>query len=80
MTSLLPEDLERMTPLAFSGDLQDLGWKGDFKYDDEEVVALREQLIASAGIPELEVVDPSVPGFAARAAQLLERDGVSSCS
>ena len=67
-----------MTPMAFSGDLQDLGWKGDFKYNDDEVVALREQLIAGAGIADLEVVDPSVPGFAARAAELLERDGVSS--
>jgi hypothetical protein len=39
------------------------------------VVALRAQLEQHAGIPDLDVVDPAVPGFAQRAAFLLDRDG-----
>jgi hypothetical protein len=30
-----------LTDLAFTGDLSELGWKGDYKYDDLEVVAFR---------------------------------------
>ena len=47
-----------------------------FKYDDPEVVALRAALEEHAGIPKIEVIDPAVPGFAQRAAFLLNRDGV----
>lgn len=96
-SSCLPGDL---TEEAFSGDLSELGWKGKFKYNDDEVVALRvrrtpfcrrahrasvlgnhigvaqEALEKNAGIPDLEVVDPTVPGFAQKAAFLLNRDGV----
>ena len=39
-----------------------------------EQAALEE----NAGIPDIEVVDPAVPGFAQRAAFLLNRDGVRS--
>jgi hypothetical protein len=46
------------------------------RYDDPEVVQLRSQLDSHAGIPELECVDPATPGFAQRAAFLLNRDGV----
>ena len=73
MTSIQAGDL---TPEAFHGDLSELGWRGQFQRDDPPVVALREQLIANAGLPGIELVDPSVPGYAQRAAQLLERDGV----
>ena len=34
------------------------------------------ELQQHAGIPDIEVVDPAVPGFAQRAAFLLSRDGV----
>ena len=37
-SSVLPGDL---TPEAYDGPLEELGWKGQFKYDDPEVVALR---------------------------------------
>lgn len=40
-SSLRPEDWDRLTDQAFKGDLEDLGWKGNYKYDDPEVVALR---------------------------------------
>ena len=73
MTSIQAGDL---TPEAFHGDLTELGWRGHFQRDDPPVVALRDQLIANAGLPDIELVDPSVPGYAQRAAQLLERDGV----
>ena len=43
-----------------------VGWQGKFKRDDPEVVRLRQQLAAAAGIPQLEIVDPAVPGFAQR--------------
>ena len=46
------------------------------RYDDPEVVQLRSQLDLHAGIPELEVIDPASPGYAQRAAFLLNRDGV----
>lgn len=42
-SSCLPGDL---TDEAFSGDLSELGWKGKFKYDDAEVVALRVRRVA----------------------------------
>ena len=73
MTSIQAGDL---TPEAFHGDLSELGWRGQFQRDDPPVVALREQLLENAGIRDIEVVDPAVPGYAQRAAQLLERDGV----
>jgi hypothetical protein len=73
-SSLLPEDLARLSPQAFQGNLEEIGWK-DLGHDDPNVCELREQLIESAGIPDLEMVDPAVPGYASRAAELLERDG-----
>lgn len=41
------------------------------------MAALRETLEAEAGIPDLEadLVDPSLPGFAKRAAEIFHRDG-----
>ena len=39
------------------------------------MVTLRAQLQAQAGIPQLEIVDPSTRGFAQRAKYLLGRDG-----
>jgi hypothetical protein len=74
MTSLLPEDVARLTPQAFVGDLSTIGWQ-DLKKDDPAVAQLREHLGENAGIPSIELVDPAVPGYAARAAFLLERDG-----
>ena len=73
-SSLLPGDFVRLSPEAFTGDLEDIGWK-DLSHDDPAVCALRNQLVANAGIPDLELVDPAVPGYAERAAYLLERDG-----
>ena len=40
-SSLRPADWDRLTDEAFKGELSDLGWKGKYKYDDAEVVALR---------------------------------------
>lgn len=75
MSSIRPGDL---TGEAFTGDLlSELGWK-NFAHDDPEVTALRQQLEAEAGIPDLEVVDPAVQGYGKRAAELLERDGFVS--
>ena len=73
-SSLLPEDLARLSPEAFQGDLEDIGWK-DLSHDDPAVCELRDQLRANAGIPDLETIDPALPGYAERAAFLLERDG-----
>ena len=39
---------------------------------------MQEDLEKHAGIPDIDVVDPAVPGFAQRAAFLLDRNGVSS--
>lgn len=41
------------------------------------MAALRQTLDAEAGIPDLEadLVDPSLPGFAKRAAEIFHRDG-----
>ena len=41
------------------------------------MVKLRETLEAEAGIPDLEadLVDPALPGFAKRAAEIFHRDG-----
>ena len=75
MSSVLPGDL---TPEAFTGDLAEIGWLGHFKHDDPEVVSLRSQLQQHAGIPNLEVVSPSEPGYGKRAAEILSRDGVSA--
>lgn len=55
-----------------------LGWRGPHRYDDPDVCALREQLQAEAGIPGLEIVSPSEPDFAKRAAKIFRRDGVRS--
>jgi hypothetical protein len=51
-----------------------LGWRNRAS-GDPEVVGLRETLKRDAGIQGLEIVDPSEPGFAERAAQLFYRDG-----
>ena len=75
MSSVLPGDL---TPEAFTGDLAEIGWLGHFKHDDPEVAELRSQLQQHAGIPNLEVVSPSEPGYGKRAAEILSRDGVSA--
>ena len=75
-SSLRPSDWNRLTDDAFTGELSELGWKGKYKYDDPEVVELRSQLDQHAGIPDMELVDPGTPGYAARAAFLLNRDGV----
>jgi hypothetical protein len=73
--ALSPDEVEaRVTDLGFKGPLSDLGWRNK-AYDHPEVCALRERLIRDAGIPNLEIVDPAVPGFAQRAAELLDRDG-----
>lgn len=40
-----------------------------------QVVKLRETLEAEAGIPDLDLVDPALPGFAKRAAEIFHRDG-----
>ena len=71
-SSILPGDL---TQEAFRGDLSELGWKGPFGHDHPQVDALRSQLQQQAGIAELELIDPATPGFAQRAAELLDRDG-----
>ena len=73
MSSVQPGDL---TPEAFTGDLAEIGWLGHFKHNDPEVVELRSQLQQHAGIPNLEVVSPSEPGYGKRAAEILSRDGV----
>eukprot|EP01043_Picozoa_sp_COSAG02_P031492 COSAG02_NODE_2059_length_9974_cov_6.226532_1_plen_73_part_00 len=44
------------------------------------LACVQEDLEKHAGIPDIEVVDPKVPGFAQRAAFLLNRDGVRSGS
>ena len=55
--------------------LGELGWRGKYKHDSPEVVELREELKAHAGIKGLEIVDPSQADFAQRAARLFHRDG-----
>ena len=65
---------ELVSDEGFKGPMAELGWRNR-TYDDPEVCALRERLERDAGIPDLEVVDPVTPGFAQRAAELLERDG-----
>jgi hypothetical protein len=52
-----------------------LGWQGKYKHDSPEVVALRNELAESAGIPGVEIVDPAENGFAERAARIFHRDG-----
>ena len=74
MSSLTDADRARLTPEAFMGPLESIGWQ-DLGHDDPAVCQLREHLIRNAGIPDIELVDPAVPGYAARAAFLLERDG-----
>ena len=64
-----------MASLPWRGPLGELGWKGRFKYDSKEVVALRAQLQEKAGIRGLQIVDACEYGFAERAAQLFHRDG-----
>lgn len=73
--ALSPEQIEELvSEEGFKGPMEELGWRNR-PYDDPEVCALRERLEREAGIPDLEVVDPATPGFAQRAADLLERDG-----
>ena len=56
--------------------LDDLGWRGEYRWDSPEVVALRERLQQHAGIQGLEIVDPDTdPDYAARAAEQFHRDG-----
>jgi hypothetical protein len=57
------------------GPLRGLGWKGKYQYDDPEVVALRGQLEAEAGISGLELIDPQEDDFAEHAARVFHRDG-----
>ena len=73
--ALSPDQIEQLvSEEGFKGPMEELGWRNR-AYDDPEVCALRERLEREAGIPDLEVVDPATPGFAQRAADLLERDG-----
>ena len=73
--ALSPEQIEELVSEdGFKGPMEELGWRNR-TYDDPDVCALRERLEREAGIPDLEVVDPATPGFAQRAADLLERDG-----
>ena len=73
--ALSPEQIEELvSEEGFKGPMGELGWRNR-AYDDPEVCALRERLEREAGITDLEVVDPVTPGFAQRAADLLERDG-----
>ena len=55
--------------------LASLGWRGHFGRDDPQVVALRAELDAEAGIEGLELVDSDAPGFAERCRALFHRDG-----
>ena len=59
-SSLGPSDWARLTDDAFKGDLAELGWRGKYRYDDEEVVELRAQLDRHAGIPGMELIDPAM--------------------
>ena len=64
---------------------EEMGWHPSLglSHDSPEVAALRSQLEAGGGLladehgaqRPVEIVDPSEPGFAARAAALLRRDG-----
>ena len=53
--------------------LGSLGWRNGRSPDDPDVAAIREQLIAEAGIADLEenVVYPDEPAYAERAAEVL---------
>ena len=55
--------------------LGELGWRGRYSYTSPEVVELREQLQRQAGITGIEIVDPTEPGYAQRAAEIFRRDG-----
>jgi hypothetical protein len=71
----------------WSIDYDALGWHPRLPchYNDPDVGALREQLRAHGGcgmiadqtghVEPIEIVDPVVPGYGARAAELLRRDG-----
>jgi hypothetical protein len=73
--ALSPQQIEELvSDEGYKGPMAELGWRNR-PYDDPEVCALRDRLQQDAGIPDLEVVDPATPGFAQRAADLLERDG-----
>jgi hypothetical protein len=52
MTSLTDADRARLTPEAFTGPLESIGWQ-DLQHDDPAVSQLREHLIANAGIPDI---------------------------
>ena len=58
--------------------LGSLGWRNGRSPDDDDVVQIREQLIAEAGIEGLDdnVVYPDELGYAERAAEIFARDGV----
>ena len=64
-------------PPPLEGPLSSLGWKGTFKHDDAEVVALRSELEARAGVPGMEndIIDPAEEGYAEKAAAAFKRDG-----
>ena len=57
--------------------LSSLGWRGPASYGDADVTALRETLQAEAGIANIgdNVVHPSEPDYAERAARIFRRDG-----
>ena len=57
--------------------LRELGWRGDEAYDSEHVQALRQELEARNGMAgiDADIVDPAEAGYAARAAELFQRDG-----
>jgi len=58
--------------------LTSLGWRGAYSYDSPQVTTARAQLERHNGISGLEVIDPSEPDFAQRAAEIFRRDGFVS--
>ena len=61
-SSCLPGDL---TDEAYKGDLVELGWKGQYAYDDPEVVALRVSLPVASDSRYVSLVPPlAVTGWA----------------
>eukprot|EP01043_Picozoa_sp_COSAG02_P000187 COSAG02_NODE_3_length_74588_cov_108.368430_26_plen_364_part_00 len=86
-SELADKDTEEPVEDPWSIEYDALGWhpRLPYRYDDPDVVVLRDQLrthgdcgmIADqcGAVAPLEIVDPAVPGFGARAAQLLRRDG-----
>jgi hypothetical protein len=71
------------TPMAVAMDTETAGWAR--RYDDPNVVKRREDLIANAGIPDLQVIDghkikAGDEAEIARAVELYERDGFVAMS